>query len=108
MAQPDTRGSAALGNTRYEWDLRLNNEVPSNPTRRTWALAATPISRLGTLYPSRLTVNSGAGNMTVDLSGTPRRNLDATINGGARQHNRAPPCGERRAVVATGGLANRG
>jgi hypothetical protein len=102
VAQPDTRGSAALGNTRYEWNLRLNNDVPLNLTANVGA--GNTDLQLGTLNLSRLTVNSGAGNTTVDLSGTPRQTLEATINGGVGNTIVRLPAATGVRVVATGGL----
>ncbi len=101
VSQPDTRGSA-IGNTHYEWNLHLNDNVPLNLTANVGA--GNSDLQLGTLNLSRLMLNSGAGNMTVDLSGTPRRNLDATINGGVGQTTVRVPADVGVRVVATGGL----
>jgi hypothetical protein len=101
VSQPDTRGSA-IGNTRYEWNLRFNNDVPMKLTTNTGA--GNTELRLGTLNLSRLTVNSGAGNTTMDLSGTPRQNLEATINGGVGNTTVRLPAGTGVRVVASGGL----
>jgi hypothetical protein len=60
--------------------------------------------QLGTLNLSRLTVNSGAGHTTVDLSGTPRQTLEATINGGVGNTIVRLPAATGVRVVATGGL----
>ncbi len=101
VSQPDTRGSP-VGNTRYEWNLRLNNNVPLNLTANVGA--GNTDLRLGSLNLSRLAVTSGAGNMTVDLTGTPRQNLDATITGGVGNTTVRLPADVGVRVVANGGL----
>jgi hypothetical protein len=68
------------GNARYEWDLRLKNEVPMNLGITLGA--GTGDIRLGNLSLNRLRVNTGAGNMTVDLAGNWKRSLDVDIGSG--------------------------
>lgn len=101
VREPDIQGGM-IGNTRYEWNLRFNNDVPMKLTTNTGA--GNTELRLGTLNLSRLTVNSGAGNTTMDLSGTPRQNLEATINGGVGNTTVRLPAGTGVRVVASGGL----
>jgi hypothetical protein len=101
VSQPDPQGPA-IGNIRYEWNLRFNNDVPMRITANTGA--GNTDLQLGTLNLSRVTVNSGAGNTTLDLSGTPRQNLEATINGGVGNTTVRLPATTGVRVIANGGL----
>jgi hypothetical protein len=68
------------GDYRYEWDLRLNDDVPMELQVRVGA-GRTDL-KLGSLSLTRLDVGGGAGEVLVDLSGSTSLNrLD--IEGGA-------------------------
>ena len=77
---PDLEGRASLWDIddyRYEWDLRLNDDVPMEMSVEVGA--GNMDLELGSLALTRLDVDTGAGNVTVDLSGAPsltRLNID--------------------------------
>jgi hypothetical protein len=103
---PDvTTGIASLfdvGEYRYEWDLRLNDDVPmdmrvslgagrSNLQLGTLSLTGLQVTRgagevaidlSGSSSLTRLNVGGGAGTVTVDLTGGWQNDLEATIQGG--------------------------
>jgi hypothetical protein len=87
---------------RYEWDLRLNDDVPMEMRvnvgagRTDLKLSSLSLTRLdvaggageilvdlsGSASLTRLDIASGAGALTVDLSGAWQNDLEATIGGG--------------------------
>jgi hypothetical protein len=79
VRQPDSKiysGSDA----KNTWELRLNNDVPSAVHADFGAAVAN--LQLGGLALSRLDVKSGVGDMTIDLTGAWKQDLDATVEGG--------------------------
>lgn len=71
-----------LDDYRYEWDLRLNDEVPMEMSVEIGAGRAD--LELGTLSLARLDVKRGAGEVNVDLSGASSLTR-LEIGGGAGQ-----------------------
>lgn len=83
VRQPETDRDVTRENNRYEWDLRFNNDVPIDLHVRQGAGQATLDLRgmnLGTFD-----LDSGAGQVLVDLSGNWRRDVTATVHTGAGQ-----------------------
>jgi hypothetical protein len=73
-------GTAHVGNANNEWSLRLNNDVPMELNLEMGAGQATLI--LGELSVSRVEMKGGAGELTMDLTGDWKRDLDVQIKGG--------------------------
>lgn len=105
IRQPDVEGRASLWDLddyRYQWDLRLNDDVPMEMRIDLGAgnaeleLGSLSLIRLdvkagagdvtmdlaGASSLTRLDIGIGAGNVTVDLSGDWQVDLDAEIKGG--------------------------
>jgi hypothetical protein len=100
----DVRGASLwdLDKYRYEWDLRLNEDVPMEMQvtmgagRSDLRLGGLTLTRLdvtrgagevvvdlsGSTSLASLDVGGGAGSVTVDLSGAWQNDLQATIEGG--------------------------
>lgn len=72
--------SKSLGNTKYEWDLRLNREVPVDLDVHFGAGEAT--LDLGSLDMRSIDVNMGVGELKLDLRGQPKRDYNVKIQGG--------------------------
>ncbi|HZD55769.1 MAG TPA: toast rack family protein, partial [Anaerolineales bacterium] len=71
---------ADLDEFRNEWDLKLNEDVPMEMNIE---LGAGPSNlALGALALTSLNINGGAGEVTIDLTGNWRNDLDARIGGG--------------------------
>jgi hypothetical protein len=71
---------ADLDEFRNEWDLKLNEDTPMEMKIN---LGAGPSNlALGTLALTDLGINGGAGEVTIDLTGNWRNDLDARIAGG--------------------------
>jgi len=91
-----------LDDYRYEWDLRLNDDVPvvmkvnlgagrADLKLGSLSLTELDISRgagdmlvdlSGSASPTRLNIGGGAGAVTVDLTGAWQNDLEATVEGG--------------------------
>ncbi len=100
----DVRGASLwdVDKYRYEWDLRLSDDVPMEMRvsmgagRVDLKLGSLSLTRLdvtrgagdilvdlsGPASPTRLDIGGGAGLLTVDLTGAWQNNLEATIGGG--------------------------
>jgi len=65
---------------RYRWNLRLNDDVPID--LKVLLGAGSADLKLGSLTLTGLDLQTGAGDVTVDLSGDWTRDLDASIKGG--------------------------
>ena len=106
VRQPDVEGRASLwdfDDYRYEWDLRLNDDVPiemtidlgaGNAQLELGTLSLTgldvkagagdvTVDLAGASSLTKLGIDIGAGNVTLDLSGDWQADLDANIRGGA-------------------------
>ena len=71
---------ADLDEFRNQWDLKLNEDVPMEMKIN---LGAGPSNlALGALALTSLNINGGAGEVTIDLTGNWRNDLDARIGGG--------------------------
>jgi hypothetical protein len=69
-----------IGDYRYNWDLRLNDNVPMK-MRVELGIGSADL-KLGSLSLTRLDLKPGAAPVTVDLTGNWRNDLDANISGG--------------------------
>lgn len=87
---------------RYEWDLRLNRDVPLE-LRVNLGVGASEL-HLGGLALTALDVALGVGDATIDLSGDWRRDLTVTINGGVGQTRVTLPHAVGARVEAKGGV----
>jgi N-terminal domain of toast_rack, DUF2154 len=79
------------GGYRYEWSLRLNDDVPMEMQIGLGAGKST--LELGSLSLTKLDVAGGAGDVTVDLTGDWQNDLEATIEGGVGQRTLILPAG---------------
>ncbi len=78
LSQPNY--SASFGNSVNNWKVNLNSTLPLEITANVGAGEAK--FELGEMNLSRVDLNIGAGQMTVDLRGTPKRDYDVQIRGG--------------------------
>jgi hypothetical protein len=79
ISQTGTRGFA-LGNTVSRWDLRLNNGVGWDVIAKLGAGEAD--LNLGDLNLRNVEMSIGAGEVRVDLRGTPKRSYNVRVQGG--------------------------
>lgn len=69
-----------VGKMNYEWDIRLNREVPMD--MRVHFGAGEAHLNLGSLSLRSVDVDMGVGKLDVDLRGTPKKNYEVRIRGG--------------------------
>ncbi len=80
VQQPSSSAKSVGGNVTYIWNLQLNNDVPINLKTTLGAGESNLI--LGNMSLTGLSVQSGAGNATVDMSGNWKSSLNASIKAG--------------------------
>jgi hypothetical protein len=80
VSQPYSSGAPLSRNIRYDWNIRLSDDVPID--LRTILGAGDGYLRLGGMLLTGLEAQSGAGNVTLDFSGIWRRDLDASVEAG--------------------------
>ncbi len=122
VAQPSTTGTVPA-NVRYEWDVRLSNEVPTDlqvslgagegklslrsmdlKTLEIESGAGTSTLDLPSSSLTRLRVVMGVGSVDVDLTGAWNHNLSADIRGGAGTLTLRLPRATGVRVNVSGGL----
>jgi len=80
VSQPTSGSKSVSGDVRYEWDILLNSNVPID--LRTMLGAGDGNLKLGGMSLTGLKAQSGAGNVTIDLSGVWKRDLNASVEAG--------------------------
>ena len=80
IKQPAGGGASLSVDVKYQWIVRLNDKVPMNLS----AILGTGDARLslGGMMLTRLDVKAGASNVTLNLSGPWKRDLNASIASG--------------------------
>jgi hypothetical protein len=78
--QPSRAGASLNGVVRYDWNLRFNDEVPTNLIVELGA--GDGALRLGGLSLTGLDVKSGAGKLTVNFDGIWKNDLNISIESG--------------------------
>ena len=98
----DIIAGVPVGEARNEWDIRLNDEVPTDLNVQMGAGESD--LDLDSLTPTGLTLHMGSGKTTVDLTGDYARSLDARIEGGAGEATVLLPSEVGARVTPGGGL----
>jgi hypothetical protein len=80
VKQGGAGGSSLSGETRNEWEIRLNDEVPTELVVQMGAGESD--LDLDSLSLTGLKLQMGAGKTTVDLTGDYAKDFDASIQGG--------------------------
>ena len=75
-----TAPKMSAGSAHARWETRLNNQVPLNLDLRVAAGKVEAVA--GTLNLRRLTVNYGAGELTLDLRGKAQGSYEVEVHGG--------------------------
>jgi hypothetical protein len=100
VEQPSGGGHG--GNTHYEWDLHLGNNVPIEMKVDEGAGQAN-VNLVG-LQISHFEMNMGAGESTVNFDGPWKKDLTASIHGGVGKATLQLPRDTGVHVIAHGGL----
>jgi hypothetical protein len=101
VEQPES-GGAHGGNSRYEWDMALNDQVPMDFTAHFGAGEAR--LDLGGLTLRNVEVHMGAGRLDLDLRGSPQRDYGVEVHGGVGEANVRLPGDAALYVEASGGI----
>jgi hypothetical protein len=93
-----------LGKNQYEWDLRLNREVPLDLTVRFGAGEAH--LNVGDLTLRSVDVEMGVGRLDLDLDGRPKQSYNVNVSGGVGEATIHLPAGVGVDAEATGGIGS--
>jgi hypothetical protein len=102
VEQGNSEGVRLGGDARNEWDLRFNDEVPTDLVVEMGAGESD--LDLDSLTLTGLDLEMGAGETTVDLTGDYGRGFDASIEGGVGEATVLVPSEVGVRVRAEGGL----
>lgn len=95
-------GTAAAGNVKNDWRVRLNDDIPMDITVKMGAGESR--LKLGDLKLRGVEVKLGAGRCEMDLRGDPDKSYDATIRGGVGEATIYVPKDVGVIAEARGGL----
>jgi len=101
ISQPETHG-VHLGSNRYDWDIRLNRDVPLEINTHFGAGEAH--LDLGGLDLRRVQVDMGVGKMQMDLRGQTRHDYEVSIHGGVGEATVYLPSDAGIYADASGGI----
>jgi hypothetical protein len=102
VKQGSAEGAHLSGDARNEWNLRLNDEVPTDLVVQMGA--GESALDLDSLALTGLNLQMGAGKTTVDLTGDYAQNFDASIQGGVGEATVLLPSEVGVKAKAEGGL----
>jgi N-terminal domain of toast_rack, DUF2154 len=102
VKQGSANGGNLSGGARNEWDIGMNDEVPTDLVVRVGAGESN--LDLDSLTLTGLDLRMGAGKTTVDLTGDYARDFDASIEGGVGQATVLLPSEIGVKAKAAGGL----
>jgi hypothetical protein len=95
-------GGAHIGNAKYDWDLRLNNDIPTDFHFHFGAGEAH--LDLGSLNLRSVEVEMGVGEIHMDLRGMPTHDYNVRIRGGIGEATVNLPANAGIYAKAEGGL----
>jgi hypothetical protein len=99
------QGSAArFGNTDNTWDLRLSNGVPV--ALNVDISAGESRLTIGSLDLQSVNINEGAGELHLDLRGTPKRSYDVKVNASVGESHIQLPKSVGIVATASAGVGN--
>jgi hypothetical protein len=102
VKQGSAKGAGLSGGARNEWDIRLNDEVPTDLVVQLGAGESD--LDLDSLTLKGLRLQMGAGKTTVDLTGDYAQGFDASIQGGVGEATVLLPSEVGVEAKAEGGL----
>jgi hypothetical protein len=102
VKQGSAEGADLSGDARNEWDIRLNDELPTELVVQMGAGESN--LDLDSLTLSGVDLQMGAGKTTVDLTGDYARSFDTSIQGGVGEATVELPSDVGVKVKAEGGL----
>ena len=103
ISQPSSNNHH-FGNTKYDWDVRLNRDVPVNIKVHFGAGEAH--LDLGSLALRHVEVEMGVGEIQMDLRGQPKHDYDVSIHGGVGEATVRLPADVAVVADAHGGIGD--
>ena len=95
-------GTGHIGNAKYDWDLRLNNDIPTDFLLHFGAGEAR--LDLGSLNLRSVEVEMGVGEIHLDLRGMPKHDYNVRIRGGIGEATINLPANAGIYAKAEGGI----
>jgi hypothetical protein len=102
VKQRSAESAGLSGDARNEWNISLNDEVPTDLVVQMGAGESN--LDLDSLTPTGLTLHMGSGKTTVDLTGDYARNFGTSIEGGVGEAKVLLPSEVGARVTPEGGL----
>jgi hypothetical protein len=100
IKQPSSHGH--FGSTKYEWDLRMSQDVPIDLHLNFGAGQAQ--LDLGSLTMRSVAVDMGVGSLQMDLRGSPKKDYTVRVNGGVGEAVLRLPANVGIYAEASGGI----
>jgi hypothetical protein len=100
IEQPSS--NAHFGNTKYDWDVRLNDQIPIDLDVHFGAGQAQ--LDLGGLNLRRVNVEMGVGQVQMDLRGAPKHDYNVSVQGGVGEAELKLPKDVGIEATASGGI----
>jgi hypothetical protein len=91
-----------IGHTRYEWNLRLNRDIPTD-LRVNFGAGEADLD-VGGLSLRSIDIDMGVGKLNLNLRGTPTRSYDVRIRGGVGEATVRLPGNVGVSAQAEGGI----
>ncbi|HTA43570.1 MAG TPA: toast rack family protein [Bryobacteraceae bacterium] len=95
---------SSLGGAKNRWDMRLNDSVPMDLDIQFGAGDAD--LKFGSMNLRGLNLEMGAGDLRLDLRGTPKKDYSVRVRGGAGDATIYLPRGVGISAIAKGGLGD--
>jgi hypothetical protein len=95
-------GSHRMGHSRYEWDLRLNREIPTD-LRVNFGAGQADLD-VGGLVLRSVEIDMGVGHLNLNLRGVPKQSYDVRIRGGVGEATVRLPANVGISAEVEGGL----
>jgi uncharacterized protein DUF2154 len=102
VRQPNSNNISTAPGTRNDWDLRFKNDVPM--TMNVGLGVGQGNLKLSGLNLTRLEVNNGVGDSTIDMSGQWNQDTSVLVNGGVGKVTLILPAQTGVRVTTDGGL----
>jgi N-terminal domain of toast_rack, DUF2154 len=91
-----------IGDVKYEWAIKLNDQVPWDVVTNLGAGEAH--LDLGSVALRKVEVHMGVGQLHLDLRGTPKRSYEVDVNGGVGEATVLLPKSANIVATAHGGI----
>jgi hypothetical protein len=98
------RNHTHAGHTRYDWNLRLNDETPVDLHVNFGAGEAR--LNVGSVFLRSVNINMGVGQLDLDLRGAPKHDYDVRVEGGVGEATIRLPANVGVTARGSGGIGS--